>query len=453
MATARAILERGDGVLIFPEGTRIRPGALGRPKRGVGRLALETGAPVVPVAVIGTEDDPPRLAHPPAQGPHPRRAAAALPARRADPSPQLAGAVTDRIWPCVVLQWEWLGGLPPLRRAAVIGAGCWGTALAVALARAGLEVELGAAPPSRRDRLAATRTNDALPARRRAARRASASPRAAELELAHADLVVPRRPRPRRCPPRVAAHGDRIPPQPACSSSSKGLVPPLGDAAQRLRRRARRRARASPSSAAPATPPTRSRTAPPSSSPPPTADFARQVARAARRRRLRRRDHDRRRRRRARRRREERRRRSPPRPPPSPGPNAAGAAAGKVFAEVDALARRRGGRARDVRRPGRRRRPRRHRRRRRQPQPPRRRAARRRACRPSEIGPTLGQTAEALDALPLLAARPARRRRRARRPSPGWPTSSRARVGAEAWAALGHRPGAGAAGTAARPEG
>ena len=42
-------------MLIFPEGTRIRPGSLGKPKRGVGRLALETGAPVVPVAVIGTE--------------------------------------------------------------------------------------------------------------------------------------------------------------------------------------------------------------------------------------------------------------------------------------------------------------------------------------------------------------------------------------------------------------
>src|SRR5829696_8861207 len=53
--TALALLERGDAVVIFPEGTRIRRGALKQPKRGVGRLALESGAPVVPIAVHGSE--------------------------------------------------------------------------------------------------------------------------------------------------------------------------------------------------------------------------------------------------------------------------------------------------------------------------------------------------------------------------------------------------------------
>ena len=55
METARLVVERGGAVCIFPEGTRIRSGSLGAPKRGVGRLALQTGAPVIPAAVLGTE--------------------------------------------------------------------------------------------------------------------------------------------------------------------------------------------------------------------------------------------------------------------------------------------------------------------------------------------------------------------------------------------------------------
>ena len=53
--------------------------------------------------------------------------------RAGHPSPALAENVTARIWPNVQLQWEDLGGLPPMRRAAVIGAGSWGTAQGVAV--------------------------------------------------------------------------------------------------------------------------------------------------------------------------------------------------------------------------------------------------------------------------------------------------------------------------------
>src|SRR5215213_4541915 len=55
MDTALALLERGQPVVIFPEGTRIRTGSLAQPKRGVGRLALQSGKPVVPIAVTNSE--------------------------------------------------------------------------------------------------------------------------------------------------------------------------------------------------------------------------------------------------------------------------------------------------------------------------------------------------------------------------------------------------------------
>ncbi|WIK84542.1 lysophospholipid acyltransferase family protein [Pseudoglutamicibacter albus] len=49
------ILEAGSGVGIYPEGTRSRDGRLYRGRTGVGWLALATGAPVVPVGLIGTD--------------------------------------------------------------------------------------------------------------------------------------------------------------------------------------------------------------------------------------------------------------------------------------------------------------------------------------------------------------------------------------------------------------
>jgi 1-acyl-sn-glycerol-3-phosphate acyltransferase len=52
--TAYAILERGGCLLMYPEGGRSRSGGLGEPRPGVGRIALETGVPVVPVAIHGS---------------------------------------------------------------------------------------------------------------------------------------------------------------------------------------------------------------------------------------------------------------------------------------------------------------------------------------------------------------------------------------------------------------
>jgi 1-acyl-sn-glycerol-3-phosphate acyltransferase len=102
MATARGVLERGGALVIFPEGTRIRKG-------GLGRLALETGAPVVPIAILGSC--------------RARRGFKIRPVwvrircgrpltfpRVEHPSPRLAEEVTARLWPCVELQWNWLGG-------------------------------------------------------------------------------------------------------------------------------------------------------------------------------------------------------------------------------------------------------------------------------------------------------------------------------------------------------
>jgi glycerol-3-phosphate dehydrogenase (NAD(P)+) len=238
--TAKAILARGDVVLIFPEGTRIRPGALGHAKRGVGRLALESGVPVIPVAVIGTE----AVRRGWRIRPHKVRIRAGRALRFPQveaASPTLARAVTDRIWPCVMLQWEWLGGLPPLRRVAVIGAGSWGTSLAVSLARAGLEVDLACRTREQAEALVETRENTAylpgvsLPDSVRVLR-------AAELELGGHDLVCLAVPA-RALPSVLAAHGERIPSRAGVMVLSKGLVPPLGTlpsafAAERCRARA-----------------------------------------------------------------------------------------------------------------------------------------------------------------------------------------------------------------------
>src|SRR3954449_5702553 len=225
METAGIVLDRGGTICIFPEGTRIRSGSLATPRRGVGRLALESGASVVPVAVHGSE--------------HVRRGWRIRPRkvklrvgrpmrfpRTEHPSPGLAATVRGRIWPNVELQWEWLGGLPPLRKAAVIGAGSWGTAMAVLLARGGLDVQLGTRSEEKTAEIVAKRENhDYLPGVRLPEN--IAIRRAGDIELAGVDLVCLAVPSV-ALPAVVGGLGDRVGSRAAVLMLTKGLVQPLG---------------------------------------------------------------------------------------------------------------------------------------------------------------------------------------------------------------------------------
>jgi len=55
LLSAKRVLSQGELFGIYPEGTRSHDGRLYRGKTGVARLAIETGVPVVPVAVVGTD--------------------------------------------------------------------------------------------------------------------------------------------------------------------------------------------------------------------------------------------------------------------------------------------------------------------------------------------------------------------------------------------------------------
>lgn len=64
---AKRILDQGQVLFVFPEGTRSRDGALGSARDGVAVLALRTGAPILPVGIGGSPGVWPRgqkLPHP-----------------------------------------------------------------------------------------------------------------------------------------------------------------------------------------------------------------------------------------------------------------------------------------------------------------------------------------------------------------------------------------------------
>jgi 1-acyl-sn-glycerol-3-phosphate acyltransferase len=120
IATAQAILARGDVLSLFPEGTRVRdPESLGTPKRGATRLAIEAGAPMVPAAITGTEKR--RL-------PLPRRVQVSfgepIPVDHLTATPEDASALIDEaIWPAVSEDYARLRARPGVIAGALVAAG------------------------------------------------------------------------------------------------------------------------------------------------------------------------------------------------------------------------------------------------------------------------------------------------------------------------------------------
>lgn len=118
--TARAILQRGDVLALFPEGTRVSdPAKLGNPKRGATRLAIETGAVIVPTAMTGTEKR---------KWPLPRKVRIVfgepVPVTDLTPGPEHAGLLLDQtVWPTVSEEYQRLRNTPGLIAGGLAAAG------------------------------------------------------------------------------------------------------------------------------------------------------------------------------------------------------------------------------------------------------------------------------------------------------------------------------------------
>ncbi len=123
LETARAILAGAGLVVVFPEGTRVEhPDALGSPHHGAGRLAVETGAPIVPTAITGTSHlwrgALPRL----------KRVQVAFlePVQPTAPNQPVAELVDERVWPAVQEEYGRLRAKPGLIVAGLTAVGLGG---------------------------------------------------------------------------------------------------------------------------------------------------------------------------------------------------------------------------------------------------------------------------------------------------------------------------------------
>jgi 1-acyl-sn-glycerol-3-phosphate acyltransferase len=126
LETAREILRQGGLLALFPEGTRVRdPDQLGHPRRGAGRLALESGAPLVPAAISGTD----HLFAGPLPKPKRVQVAFSEPIQVSElaASPEAAGQLVEQtLWPEVETEFRRLRARPGLLAAGLAALGVGG---------------------------------------------------------------------------------------------------------------------------------------------------------------------------------------------------------------------------------------------------------------------------------------------------------------------------------------
>ena len=196
------------------------------PRRGVGRLGARDRRGGRPCRGARHRARAPRIADSAAQGEAPRRApddgsrGPSIRHRRSPPpSPTGSGRTSSS-------SGSGSAGCRPLRKAAVIGAGSWGTAMAVLLARGGLDVQLGTRSEEKAAEIGAKRENhDYLPGVTLPEN--VSIRRAVDIELAGVDLVCLAVPS-AALPAVVGALGDRVGSRAAVLLLTKGLVQPLG---------------------------------------------------------------------------------------------------------------------------------------------------------------------------------------------------------------------------------